>query len=123
MTVIQSRHDLGYVRPVIADRGHASHGLFEQPYRRAIKLVTRLKRNMRSKLMNLLVKLLLRKRAIIETIAYQLKNFSQIQHTRHRSVMNYFVKLFAGLGAYTWKDNKASPSISRAKLLQLAAIC
>jgi len=35
-------------------------------------------------------KLLLRKRAIVETIIDQLKNVTQIEHSRHRSVVNYF---------------------------------
>ena len=34
-------------------------------------------------------KLLLRKRSVIETINDQLKNISQIEHTRHRSVANF----------------------------------
>jgi transposase len=108
---------------LFADRGYVSQGLFEKLYHRAIKLITRLKRNMRNKLMNLPEKLLLRKRAIIETINDQLKNISQIEHTRHRSVMNYFVNLFGGLIAYSWKDKKPSLNISRTKLQQLPSIC
>jgi Transposase DDE domain len=40
-------------------------------------------------------KLLLRKRAIIETITDQLKNSSQIEHARHRSSVNFLVNLIA----------------------------
>ena len=36
-------------------------------------------------------KLLLRKRPVIETINDQLKNISQIEHTKHRSVTNFLV--------------------------------
>jgi hypothetical protein len=43
---------------------------------------------------------LLRKRALIETINDQLKNISQIEHTRHRSVTGFMVNLIAGLVAY-----------------------
>ena len=40
---------------------------------------------MKNRLMPLIDKILLRKRSIIETVNDQLKNISQIQHTRHRS--------------------------------------
>jgi hypothetical protein len=33
----------------------------------------------------------------METIYDQLKNISQIEHSRHRSPLNFVVKLFAGL--------------------------
>jgi hypothetical protein len=48
---------------------------------------------MKNRLVNLEEKLLLRKRSIIETINDQLKNISQIEHTRHRSVTNFLVNL------------------------------
>lgn len=37
-----------------------------------------------------------------------LKNISQIEHTRHRSVFNFMVNLIAGLIAYTYQDKKPS---------------
>ena len=48
-----------------------------------------------------------RKRTIIETINDQLKNISQIEHSRHRSPLNFVVNLFAGLIAYCWQPKKA----------------
>jgi hypothetical protein len=41
---------------------------------------------MKNKLMPMTDKILLRKRALIETVNDQLKNISQIDHTRHRSL-------------------------------------
>jgi hypothetical protein len=46
-------------------------------------------------------KIMLRKRATIGSVTDQLKNISQIEHSRHRSVANCFVNLLAGLVAYT----------------------
>jgi hypothetical protein len=40
----------------------------------------------------------------------QLKNISQIEHSRHRSVTNFLVNLLAGLIAYCFREKK--PSIS-----------
>ena len=63
---------------------------------------------MKNKLQPLFYQLLLRKRAIIESVIDQLKNISQIEHSRHRSAYNYFVNLIAGLIAYTFRDKKPS---------------
>jgi hypothetical protein len=52
---------------------------------------------MKNHLMHLSDKLLLRKRAIIESIIDQLKNISQIEHSRHRSPTHFVVHLIAGL--------------------------
>jgi hypothetical protein len=56
----------------------------------------------------LLDKLLLRKRALIETVNDQLKNISQIEHSRHRSLWNFCGNVVAGLIAYTWREKKPS---------------
>jgi hypothetical protein len=63
---------------------------------------------MKNRLLLLFDKLMLRKRALIETIIDQLKNISQIAHTRHRSVDNFLVNLVAGLIAYTHQPKKPS---------------
>ncbi len=64
-----------------------------------MQLITKLRKNMKSKLLPLFDKLLLRKRSIVETVNDQLKNISQIEHSRHRSPVNFFVNLIAGLVA------------------------
>jgi hypothetical protein len=56
-------------------------------------------------------KLLLRKRSIIETVNDPLKNMSQIEHSRHRSPVNFFVNLIAGLVAYTFREKELSLNI------------
>ncbi len=68
--------------------------------------MTRLKGNMKNKLMPLIDKLLLRKRALIETVNDQLKNSSQIEHTRHRSVWNFRVNMLGALAAYCLQPKK-----------------
>jgi hypothetical protein len=66
---------------------------------------------MKNKLLPLFDKLLLHKRSIIETVNDQLKNSSQIEHSRHRSVFNFFVNLIAGLVAHTFREKKPSLNI------------
>jgi hypothetical protein len=55
------------------------------------------------------------KRAIIETIIDQL-NIGQIEHSRHRSVSNYFADILAGLVAYTYKDKFPSLNLQPTQL-------
>ena len=52
---------------------------------------------MKNRLIFLIDKILLRKRSLIETVNDQLKNISQIQHTRNRSIFNFMVNVIAGL--------------------------
>jgi len=62
-------------------------------------------------------RLLLRQRSIIETIIDQLKNISQIQHSRHRSFVNCFVNILGGLIAYCDQQNKPGIAIDRNLIL------
>jgi len=51
---------------------------------------------------------------IVETIVDQLKNISQIEHSRHRSPVNFVVNLLCGLIAYCHRLRK--PSLNLAAL-------
>ncbi len=97
---------------LFGDKGYISQELFEQLFEQGLQLITHIRKNMKNKLVPIVDKLLLRKRAIIETINDQLKNISQIEHTRHRSVTNCMVNLLAGLAAYTHQDKKPSIDLS-----------
>jgi Transposase DDE domain len=77
----------------------------------AVQLITKLKRNMKQKLMPLSDRLMLHKRSIIETIIDQLKNISQIEHSRHRSPVNCFVNILCGLIAYCHQPKKPGLAI------------
>jgi hypothetical protein len=103
---------------LIADRGYISQALFEQLLDTfGVQLITKLRKNMKNRLMPLMDKLLLRKRAIIESIVDQLKNISQIEHTRHRSPVNCFINIIAGLIAYCHQPKKPSLNLFPAGLL------
>jgi len=103
---------------LIADRGYVSQALFEQLLDTfGVQLITKLRKNMKNRLMPLMDKLLLRKRAIIESVVDQLKNISQIEHTRHRSPINCFVNIMAGLIAYCHQPKKPSLNLFPTGLL------
>ena len=75
---------------------------------------------MKPKLLTMIDKILLRKRSIIETINDQLKNISQINHTRHRSPINFMTNLVCGLIAYTHQEKKPAIKIERFNFNELA---
>lgn len=94
---------------LFADKGYISKKLHEELLRTFnVQLVTGIRSNMKNILMPLMDKLLLRKRAIVETIIDQLKNISQIEHSRHRSPINFLVNLLGGLIAYCHQPKKPS---------------
>ena len=108
---------------LIADKGYISQALFEQLFGQGLQLITPIRKNMHNRLMPLMDKLLLRKRSIIETINDQLKNISQIAHTRHRSHTNFLVNLIAGLIAYTHQPKKPSLNLAHTELALLPILC
>ena len=93
---------------VFGDRGYISQALFDTLFAHGVQLITKLRKDMKNKLLPMMDKLLLRKRSVIETVNDQLKNISQIEHSRHRSVTNFLVNLVAGLIAYTYQPKKPS---------------
>lgn len=107
---------------LFADKGYISQALFQTLFAQGVELITNVRRNMKNRLMLLSDKLLLRKRAIIETINDQLKNISQIEHTRHRSPVNFLVNLMAGLIAYCHQPKKPSLHLMPQKMQALTVI-
>lgn len=105
---------------LFGDKGYISQPLAESLRRMFnVQLITKLRSRMKNQLMLLSDRLLLRRRAIIETIIDQLKNISQIEHSRHRSITNFFVNVLCGLIAYSRRPSK--PSLDRDILLPLPA--
>lgn len=96
----------GLFGKLFGDKGYLSQPLFETLLEQGLHLITGIRANMKNRLMLMSDKLLLRKRYIIETINDQLKNQSQIEHSRHRSPVNFVVNVIAGLIAYIWQPKK-----------------
>jgi hypothetical protein len=51
-------------------------------------------------------KMLLRKRAVIESVNNFLKNSCQVEHSQHRSPVNFLVNLLGGVSAYSFLPHK-----------------
>lgn len=97
---------------LFGDKGYISKKLFDELFARGLQLITGIRGNMKNKLMPLFDKIVLRKRSMIESLNNQIKNVFQIEHTRHRSVINGFVNIIAALVAYTHHDSKPQLNIS-----------
>jgi hypothetical protein len=96
----------GLFGKLFGDRGYVSQPLFEKLYAQGLELIARRRKNMKNTLVKLVDKILLRKRAIIESVNDQLKNICQVEHSRHRSRFNFLVNLLAGLIAYSYHPKK-----------------
>ena len=94
------------------DRGYIGKALFEMLFINGIQLVTRVRNNMRNMLMRAEDKILLRKRAVIETVNDELKNIAQIEHSRHRSFNNFIVNILSAIAAYCFFPKKPSVDVA-----------
>lgn len=93
---------------LIGDKGYISKPLFKKLFSQGLHLITKIKKNMKNKVMPFVDKLLLRKRAVIESVNDQLKNISQIEHSRHRSIMGFMINVLSGISAYNLQSKKPS---------------
>ena len=107
---------------IFADKGYIKKDLFEQLFGNGIELITKLRRNMKGKIMSLSDRLLLRKRAIIESVNDELKNICQIVHSRHRSKINWLTNLLSGLVAYTFLPKKPTLKIYKEEIQELTLL-
>jgi hypothetical protein len=91
-----------------ADRGYISQKLAEILFVDGIHLVAKMRNNMKGGELPLYDRIMLRKRAVIESVNDELKNICQIEQTRHRCFTNFITNLIAGLLAYSVLPKKPS---------------
>lgn len=111
----------GIVGKLFGDKGYISAQLAKRLLEQGLELFTTVRSNMKQRLMKLSDRILLRKRAIVETVNDQLKNISQIEHTRHRSPGNFLINLLAGIAAYTHQPKKPSITLEEQDRILLVA--
>lgn len=75
---------------------------------------------MKGALMSVSDKLLLRKRAIIETVNDELKNIAQVEHSRHRCFDNFIVKLAGSYRRLLYVSKKPCINVQRTLDTQLS---
>ena len=80
-----------------ADKVYIGQALFENLFLNGIH-------NMRNSLMSIADRILLRKRALIETANDELKNIAQIEYSRHRSFSNVIANSLSAIAAFLTID-------------------
>ncbi|MBD5311731.1 MAG: IS982 family transposase, partial [Bacteroides sp.] len=98
---------------LVGDKGYIGKELFCKLFIDGIRLITKLKNNMKGGVRSMYDRILLRKRAIIETINDELKNIAQIEHSRHRSFPNFIINLIGGIAAYCFFPKKPMINLER----------
>lgn len=97
---------------LFGDRGYISQKLAEYLWNDGVELVYKRRKNMKKMNISDTDKILLRKRAVIESVNDELKNICSIQHTRHRSLQGFFNNVVSALIAYQSFEKKPSIKIS-----------
>jgi Transposase DDE domain len=108
-----ARRASGLWGQLCGDRGSSSRVLHQALWAPGLALMTLVRRTLKPRRMRLGDRLLLRKRFLIDTMHDQLKNISQIAHSRHRSLTGFMVHLVGGLIAYTFQPKKPSLGLWR----------
>ena len=108
-----------FMEKLVGDKGYIGKELFQKLFVNGIRLITKLKRSMKGALMSVSDKLLLRKRAIIETVNDELKNIAQIEHSRHRCFDNFIVNILGAIAAYCMFPKKPCINVQRTLDTQL----
>ena len=89
---------------VYADKGYIlSPDLTELLINKNVKFITKVRKNMKNRLMLLEERLILSKRAIIESAIALLKQELSIEHTRHRSFTAFLAHICSALMAYAFR--------------------
>lgn len=108
---------------IYADRGYISKVLADYLWNDGIHLVYKLRKNMKEQNISDIDKVLLRKRALIESVNDELKNICSIEHTRHRSLQGFLNNLISGICAYHYLPKKPSLNIKPIQDNQLLLPC
>lgn len=108
----------GLIGKLFGDRGYLSKKLANLLAEQNVDLIST-KKNMKPRVLAAFDKLVLRKRSIIETVNDQLKNIFVLEHSRHRSLVNFVVNVLACLVAYSYQEKKPSLDLRRQDLLPL----
>ena len=90
------------------DRGYISAPLRQQLASEDVDLLYKVRKNMDPLPLSETDEVLLKKRTLIESVIKELKSQTQLEHTRHRSLLNFQVNVVSALIAYTYLEKKPS---------------
>src|SRR3954447_772695 len=104
---------------LFGDKGYIGQKLAEDLLRRGLTLFTRVRKNMKSLPLSLQDKALLKARNMAETIIGHIKEFSSLNLSKHRSVINAFVHIIAAITAYQINPFKPKRNLQPRYRLQI----
>lgn len=90
------------------DKGYLSKEKTESLLKKGLRLITRVRKNMKEKTMTYFERFFLNHRGLVETVIDQLKTICHIEHSRHRNPDNFVINLVSGLAAYMLRPRKPS---------------
>jgi Transposase DDE domain len=90
---------------LLGDKGYIWKELVKELFEQGLEFITTIKKNMKQNL-SAFDRILLRKRAVIETANDLLKNYFQAEHSRHRSAAGFMNNVLSALIAYTFYPTK-----------------
>jgi len=85
----------GLTGHLYGDKGYISKNLFTELFKNGLKIFTGIRKDMKNHLLSNSDKYHLRKRVLIESVFNVLKNSMNLEHTRHRSPLNFIVHILA----------------------------
>ena len=90
----------GLMGKLFGDKAYISKDLWTKLYSRHLRLFTGIRKDMKNYLLELEDKVNLRRRSLIESVFNVLKNSMNLEHTRHRSPVNFLVHILACVTGY-----------------------
>ena len=94
------------------DKGYISKDLREALNAEGIHLFYKVRKNMKPLALSVTDEVLLKKRVIIESVIKELKTQTMLEHSRHRSFVNFQVNVVSALIAYQLLETKPSVNLS-----------
>ncbi|GAB4338570.1 MAG: hypothetical protein OHK0038_17320 [Flammeovirgaceae bacterium] len=95
---------------LFGDKGYLTK-LWEQFYENGLQIMTKIRKNMKNRLMPYFDRLWLMKRPVIESVNDILTTVFDLQHSRHRKAINAFVHMIATVIAYQFYPDKPAVKI------------
>jgi len=92
------------LRKALCGKGYIRKKLSEKLAETNVDLITTVRKNMKAKAISAFDRAMLSKRYIIETINDQLKNISQVEHSRHHIETGFMLNVISGVVAYCLKN-------------------
>lgn len=98
---------------LFGDKGYLGKELFEYLLKNNLELFTKVRKNMKQRIISRINQFLLSKRGVVETVIGQFKTRYNMVSTRYRTISNYFMNIISAVTAYQLNPRKPSININQ----------